>query len=280
MESLLDTRAGLETLKQETHILIAYYEGCIAEDDAVRLNMLSAAKISRVRHKIAKYPNWLAKNVAAFRPLEEKPSARWKRVNDYLPERLLHGLESHRETVRDCRNSIELDAQTVMRIDDFARRYGNYVIKAQNAIRELVGVYEGFEWEICRRLETSQPAVNMTGEKNLHHAPDRTPPKPKRGTTKVEGRVNRGRRVDPDIHAKRELVLERWQQFGECFQEEGYTRKSFEFFAVWATGKFDDMPSDDPVKLAAMVNAHRKTPAPKECFRSTKQVGRNKSRRR
>ena len=152
MESLLDTRAGLETLLGETQKLIAFYEGCLAVDDAVRLNMLSAAKIARVRDKIAKHPNWLARNVAAFRPLKKFPSARWERVNEYLPERLRHDLESHRETVRKCRNLLESDAQSSMKIDDFKRRYGNHVCKTQNTIRGLVEVYERFESEICRRL--------------------------------------------------------------------------------------------------------------------------------
>ncbi len=177
VESLLNSRAGLETLLRETQNLIAFYQGCIDVDDAVRLNLYSAARIERVRNKVAKYSTWLPKNVAAFRPLKDLPPARWQQVNNHLPSNLRHAMELHRETVRDCRNAIESDSQFQLGIDDFAHRYGNHVCKAQDAIRGLVGVYEGFEAEICRRLEADQPVGKTTNEKKVRKPPpDRTQP--------------------------------------------------------------------------------------------------------
>ncbi|QDU25893.1 hypothetical protein ETAA8_09650 [Anatilimnocola aggregata] len=164
--SMLDSRAGLRTLLRETQNLIAFYAGCIDVDDAVRLESLSLAKISVVRHKIGKYATWLAKNVAAFRPLQELPAARWQRVNEHLPDALRHDMESHRDIVRECRNAIEKDSCAPLSTDDFAHRYGNHVREAQEAIRGLTGVYEDFEGVLCHRLDTlgsTQPAAKANG---------------------------------------------------------------------------------------------------------------------
>jgi hypothetical protein len=73
-----------------------------------------------------------------------------------------------------------------------------------------------------------------------------------------------GRTVAKDEYEARKRVAERWEQFAREYRELGYSRNSYEHFATWAAEQFDDMPSDDPEKLKALVDAHRKTPNPRK----------------
>ncbi len=71
-----------------------------------------------------------------------------------------------------------------------------------------------------------------------------------------------GRSVDGDEFKRRELVTKRWMYFKDNYKTLGYARASFELFAGWADGEYDDMPSDDPRSLKRMISTHRRTPTP------------------
>ncbi len=74
--------------------------------------------------------------------------------------------------------------------------------------------------------------------------------------------VPRGRVVSREVHEQRKVITERWETFKRDYRSLGYSRGSIEFFASWAVEHFDDMPSDDPVKLKNFIEAYRKTPDP------------------
>ena len=67
-----------------------------------------------------------------------------------------------------------------------------------------------------------------------------------------------GREVAKETARQRKLVVDRWMKFSKKYKELGYTNASWEFFAQWSTGEYDDMPTDDPQKLEKMVRAHRR----------------------
>lgn len=85
------------------------------------------------------------------------------------------------------------------------------------------------------------------------------------GASNKSRRSKGGRKpADDATQRARKLVVERWECFSAEYRKLGYTRKSFDNFALWACDNFDDMPSDDPIVLEKMKDAHltakRRTP--------------------
>ena len=150
----------------------------------------------------------------------------------------------HRELVQAL-NRLEKKGRAAQLYRDFARDYPELAAKIG-----LVTV-----------PPSPSPSNSQTNEPILAAGTNATAESA--GSSANGAKQSGGRGVPKDVQSQRELVFQRYDNFRKNYRILGWSRNSFENFASYSSGAFDDMPSDDPEVLGRMVRAFTRTRIPK-----------------